>query len=183
MAVRRAANAGMNTMQLFTAIPKFYGDKTSIRPERAERFRAAIKATGLDPQRFVSHGAYVLNTGTPDADKWTRARDGLVKELERSALQLFHQSVSRARPLVGVRRTGIQDICAVRHEALRIETRCLDRGAEALGALGADRRFVAVKLRDRGEQLHRVHARIGGPADRHVEPTVIDGVCAQPVPH
>ena len=86
MAVRRAANAGMNTMQLFTAIPKFYGDKTSIRPERAERFRAAIKATGLDPQRFVSHGAYVLNTGTPDADKWTRARDGLVKELERSAL-------------------------------------------------------------------------------------------------
>jgi len=86
MAVRRAANAGMNTMQLFTAIPKFYGDKTSIRPERAERFRAAIKATGLDPQRFVSHGAYVLNTGTPDADKWTRARAALANELQRSAL-------------------------------------------------------------------------------------------------
>jgi deoxyribonuclease-4 len=28
----------------------------------------------------------VLNVGTPDADKWTRARDGLVKELERSTL-------------------------------------------------------------------------------------------------
>ena len=86
MAVRRAANAGMNTMQLFTAIPKFYGDKTSIRPERAERFRVAVEATGLDPRRFVSHGAYVLNTGTPDSDKWARARDGLVKELERSTL-------------------------------------------------------------------------------------------------
>ena len=84
MAVRRAANAGMSTMQLFTAIPKFYGDKTSIRAERVERFRVAIKETGLDPQRFVAHGAYVLNVGTPDADKWTRARDGLVKELERS---------------------------------------------------------------------------------------------------
>jgi deoxyribonuclease IV len=86
MAVRRAANAGMSTMQLFTAIPKYYGDKTTIRPERVERFRAAIKATGLDPNRFIAHGAYVLNTGTPDADKWTRARDGLVKELERSTL-------------------------------------------------------------------------------------------------
>ena len=48
MAVRRAANAGMNTMQLFTAIPKLYGDKTSIRPERADRFRAAVKTTGLE---------------------------------------------------------------------------------------------------------------------------------------
>jgi apurinic endonuclease APN1 len=86
MAVRRAANAGMSAMQLFTAIPKFYGDKTSIRPERVERFRAAIKDTRMDPQRMVAHGAYVLNVGTPDADKWTRARDGLVKELERSTL-------------------------------------------------------------------------------------------------
>lgn len=86
MAVRRAANAGMSAMQLFTAIPKFYGDKTSIRPERVDRFRAAIKDTGMDPKRMVAHGAYVLNVGTPDADKWTRARDGLVKELERSTL-------------------------------------------------------------------------------------------------
>jgi endonuclease IV len=34
MAVRRAANAGMNALQLFTAIPKFYGDKSSINPDR-----------------------------------------------------------------------------------------------------------------------------------------------------
>ena len=27
MAVRRAGNAGMTAMQLFTAIPKYYGDK------------------------------------------------------------------------------------------------------------------------------------------------------------
>lgn len=84
MAVRRAANAGMTTMQLFTAIPKYYGDKSSIRPERVQRFRAAVAETGLDPKRFVTHGAYVLNVATPDADKWTRARDGLVKEMERS---------------------------------------------------------------------------------------------------
>src|SRR3954468_13340387 len=85
-AVRRAAKAGMNTMQLFTAIPKFYGDKSNMSADRVKRFEAAVKATGMDPARFVTHGAYVLNTGTPDADKWTRARDGLTKELERSSV-------------------------------------------------------------------------------------------------
>ena len=86
MIVRRAAKGGMTTLQLFTAIPKFYGDKTTIRGERVERFKAAIAETGLDPRRFVSHGAYVLNVATPDLEKWTRARDGLVKELERSTM-------------------------------------------------------------------------------------------------
>jgi deoxyribonuclease-4 len=86
MAVRRAAKAGMSAMQLFTAIPKYYGDKTSIRPERAERVRTALAATKLDPAKIMAHGAYVLNVATPDADKWVRARDGLVKELERSSM-------------------------------------------------------------------------------------------------
>jgi deoxyribonuclease-4 len=86
MAMRRAARAGMTTMQLFTAIPKFYGDKSNMSEDRVRRFRAAAEDTRLDPAHFVTHGAYVLNTGTPDADKWTRARDGLTKELERSSL-------------------------------------------------------------------------------------------------
>lgn len=84
MAVRRAANAGFSTLQLFTAIPQYYGDKTSIRGERIERFRAALEEKKIDPARIVSHGAYVLNVATPDTEKWTRARDGLAKELERS---------------------------------------------------------------------------------------------------
>lgn len=86
MAVRRAANAGFTAMQLFTAIPKYYGDKSSIRAERVERFNAALRHTGMDPKRVIAHGAYVLNVATPDLPKWTRARDGLVKELERSTL-------------------------------------------------------------------------------------------------
>src|SRR5438105_561469 len=85
MAVRRAGRAGYSTMQLFTAIPQYYGDKTSIRPERVERFKTAVTKMKMDPSRFVSHGAYVLNVATPDTDKWTRASDGLVKELERSS--------------------------------------------------------------------------------------------------
>ena len=84
MAVRRAANAGFSTLQLFTTIPQYYGDKNSIKPERIERFRVACREKDIDPARVVSHGAYVLNVATPDTEKWTRARDGLAKELERS---------------------------------------------------------------------------------------------------
>jgi deoxyribonuclease-4 len=85
MAVRRAAKARMCTLQLFTAIPTYYGDRSGISPARVERFRAAVADTGMDPRRMVSHGAYVLNVATPETAKWTRARDGLRKELERSA--------------------------------------------------------------------------------------------------
>jgi deoxyribonuclease-4 len=84
MAVRRAAKAGQCTMQLFTAIPKYYGDKTGISTGRLDRFRTAIADTRMDPARMVAHAAYVLNVATPDTEKWTRARDGLKKELERS---------------------------------------------------------------------------------------------------
>ena len=84
MAARRAGNADMRALQLFTAIPKYYGDKVSIRPERVTRFKEALAATKIAPERVAVHAAYVLNVATPDAEKWTRARDGLAKELERS---------------------------------------------------------------------------------------------------
>jgi deoxyribonuclease IV len=84
MAVRRATAAGMRALQLFTAIPKYYGDRVSIRPERVTRFRSALADSGIDPRHVIAHAAYVLNTATPEEEKWTRARDGLAKELERS---------------------------------------------------------------------------------------------------
>ena len=84
MAARRAGNADMRAMQLFTAIPKYYGDRVSIRAERVTRFREALSATKIAPEHVVVHAAYVLNVATPDDAKWTRARDGLAKELERS---------------------------------------------------------------------------------------------------
>ena len=84
MAARRAGAAGMRALQIFTTIPKFYGDKSSIKPERVARFRAALAETEIDPKFIVAHGAYVLNTATPDEAKSSRARAGLAKELERS---------------------------------------------------------------------------------------------------
>ena len=84
MAVRRAASARMTALQVFSAIPKYYGDKVSIKPDRVQRFREALADAAIAPQHVVVHAAYVLNTATPDETKWTRARDGLAKELERS---------------------------------------------------------------------------------------------------
>ncbi|HEX6809180.1 MAG TPA: deoxyribonuclease IV [Gemmatimonadaceae bacterium] len=83
-AVLRAAAAGMDAVQLFTAIPTYYGDKSTIRGERVERFRAAVASTGFNPATIQVHAAYVLNTATADEQKWSRSAAGLAKELERS---------------------------------------------------------------------------------------------------
>lgn len=84
MAARRAASGGMTALQIFTTIPKFYGDKASIRPDRVKRFRAALDETEISPRNVIAHAAYVLNTATHEPDKWARAAAGLAKELERS---------------------------------------------------------------------------------------------------
>lgn len=84
MAARRAGAAGMKALQIFTTIPKYYGDKSSIKPERVERFRAALAEAQIDPKHVMAHSAYVLNTATAEEEKYSRARAGLAKELERS---------------------------------------------------------------------------------------------------
>ena len=84
MAARRAGNAGMTALQVFSAVPKYYNEKVSVRPERAARFRAALGEVGIAPEHVVVHAAYVLNVATPDPEKWRRASLGLAKELERS---------------------------------------------------------------------------------------------------
>jgi deoxyribonuclease-4 len=84
MAAKRAGSAGMRALQIFTAIPKYYGDKVSIKPERVARFRAALDEAGIEPANVVVHAAYVLSVATPDPEKYIRAKGGLAKELERS---------------------------------------------------------------------------------------------------
>ncbi len=83
-AALRAANAGLSAVQIFTAIPKYYGDKMSIRPERIKRFRAALEQANMQPTNVMVHAAYVLNVSTEDAEMWARASAGLAKEMERS---------------------------------------------------------------------------------------------------
>jgi deoxyribonuclease IV len=84
MAARRAGRAEMRALQVFSAVPKYYNEKVGVKPERVERFRAALKEAKIAPERVVVHAGYVLNVATPDEAKWERAAAGLAKELERS---------------------------------------------------------------------------------------------------
>jgi deoxyribonuclease IV len=85
MAALRAGKAGMTALQIFTAIPRFYGDKSTIKPERVTRFKAALAKTKIKSENVVVHAAYVLSVATPEEEKWERASGGLTKELERSS--------------------------------------------------------------------------------------------------
>jgi deoxyribonuclease-4 len=85
MAVRRAARSGMRALQVFTAKPQFYNEKISVRPERVERFKAALAESEIRPEHIVAHAAYVLSVATPDEEKYARASLGLTKEVERAA--------------------------------------------------------------------------------------------------
>jgi len=75
----------MEALQIFTAIPKYYGDRISIKPERVTRFRETLAEAGIAPENVIVHAAYVLSVATPDDVKYERASGGLAKELERSA--------------------------------------------------------------------------------------------------
>jgi len=115
MSALRAGKAGMTALQVFTAIPKYYGDKSSIRPERVTRFRAALAEAGIQPAQVVVHAAYVLNTATGEQEKWERAAAGLRKELERSSALgagaiCFHPGAA----------TGCDRLTAVQHVARAI---------------------------------------------------------------
>lgn len=84
MAARRAGNAGANALQIFSAVPKFYNEKASVKPERVAAFHAALNETGIARDSVIVHAGYVLNCATPEAEKWERAATALTKELERS---------------------------------------------------------------------------------------------------
>lgn len=89
-AIRRSAAAGLRAVQVFSAIPKYYNEKVGVRPDKVQRFRAALTETGIAPTSVLVHAAYVLNTASPEPDKAERAASGLTKELERtSALGAF----------------------------------------------------------------------------------------------
>ena len=84
MAARRAGRGGMQSLQIFSAVPKYYNDKVGVKPDRVARFHEALATAGIRAEHVVVHAAYVLNCATPDEEKWARAAGGLAKEFERS---------------------------------------------------------------------------------------------------
>ena len=152
MAAIRAGRGGMDALQIFSAIPKYYGDKTSIRPERVQRFREALRAAGIEPANVLVHAAYVLNTATADEEKWGRAAAGLKKELERStALGVggfcFHPGAA----------TGGDRDAAVGRIARAI--------TEALKAIPGDTRVLVENTAGAGMTMGRTPEEVGGILD------------------
>lgn len=148
MAALRAGNAGMKALQIFTAPPQYYGDKSSMRPERVDRFRAALNQAGISPEHVVVHAAYVLNTATEDETKYARARAGLRKELERStALGVggvcFHPGAATS----GNRETATGRVAAAI--------------AEALEAVSGDTRLLVENTAGAGMTVGRTAAEVG----------------------
>ena len=154
MAARRAANAGMRALQIFTAIPKYYNDRVSIRAERVERFREALAATAIAPARVVVHAAYVLNTATPDPEKWLRARDGLARELERSTA-------------LGVGAVCFHPGAATDDDREGATERIAAAIVHALGQVKGDTRLLVENTAGAGRTMGRTPAEVGGIL-RHV---------------
>jgi deoxyribonuclease-4 len=148
MAVRRSANAGLRAVQIFTAIPKFYGDKSSIRPDRIERFNRALEETGMRREHVLVHGAYVLSVATAERDKWQRAAAGLAKEMERCSmlglkLACFHPgSASDGDPHAAAQRVAEAMSLALEH--VHSDTRLLVENTAGAGrTLGRTAKEVA----------------------------------------
>ncbi len=122
-AALRAGSAGMTTLQIFSAVPRYYGDKSSIRSERVARFHAALAEAGIAREHVIVHAAYVLNVASGEDEKWLRAAAGLSKELERStALQAggvcFHPGAATG----GDRAAGIERVALAMIGALESVT-------------------------------------------------------------
>ena len=84
MAARRAGRGNMLSLQINTAVPKYYNDKIGVKPERIVRFGEALAIAGIPASHVIVHAPFVLNCGAPEDEKWSRAAAGLAKELERS---------------------------------------------------------------------------------------------------
>lgn len=92
-AVERAAEAGCDCVQLFTASPQVWpvyprrprgsGPATVIPAEQSDRFRACLAQHQVAAP--LSHSCYLINLASPDNVLWRRSIDAFVLELRRAA--------------------------------------------------------------------------------------------------
>jgi deoxyribonuclease-4 len=85
MAIRRAAAAGAQSVQIFSAPPSYYNEKVTVKPPKVAAAHAALLEAGLTPRALFVHAAYVLNTASAEPEKALRAKSGLAKEYERTS--------------------------------------------------------------------------------------------------
>lgn len=80
-AVRRAAEAGCQVVQLFTKNNNQWLCKP-IADEEAARFRAALAEMGVSHP--IAHDSYLINLASPDRELWLKSIDAFAEELQRA---------------------------------------------------------------------------------------------------
>lgn len=80
-AFERARSIETNTMQVFTKNQNRWEQKPAL-PEEIERWFEAQRETGIGP--VISHAAYLINLGSPDAALWEKSVGAFVDELTRA---------------------------------------------------------------------------------------------------
>jgi len=144
-AVERAAAAGCDCVQLFTANPRafqatqarfgFGGSLTKnsnqwrarpIPPDEAARFRAAIAETGL--VHPIAHDSYLINLASPNRTLWRRSIDAFITELQRAELLGLRYVVTHPGSFTdGSQSQGLRKVVAALDEIHR-QTRGLRAG-------------------------------------------------------
>lgn len=76
-----AQACGCDCVQLFTKNSNQWRSKR-ISPEEAERFRDAVRATGV--RHPIAHDSYLINLASPDEALWRRSIDAFADELRRA---------------------------------------------------------------------------------------------------
>ncbi len=175
MAAARAGAAGMKALQIFSAMPQFYNEKATVKPEKAARFTEAMAAAGIDKDHCIVHAAYVLNTASPEPEKYERAKLGLAKELERTTTLgvrgcCFHPgSAGKSDPEGAIERVGdamtfaleqVPDSARIFIENTAGAGRTMGRSAEEIAGMLAR---IPAKLRKRaGYGLDTCHLFASG---------------------
>lgn len=78
----RAQEIGAQAFALFTRNPSRWASK-AISADEAERFKENCAATGFSPAVILPHDSFLINLGSPEADKLTKSRRAFLDELRR----------------------------------------------------------------------------------------------------
>lgn len=78
----RAAELGMKAFALFTRNPSRW-KSSAISDAEAERFRQRCQELGYDSKFILPHDSYLINLGSPDAEKLAKSRNAFLDEINR----------------------------------------------------------------------------------------------------
>ncbi len=83
-AVKRAAEAGCDCVQVFTIAPRIWPKSTTkaIRTDEAQAFCGALETERI--QAPLIHGSYLINLATPDETLWLKSVTALATEVLRA---------------------------------------------------------------------------------------------------